>query len=45
MFSLGTGAVAGALTTSTMRATGALLGSAMGFGLSVFVHMATKGKD
>lgn len=42
---VGSGAVAGALTTSTMRATGALLGSAVGFGLAVFVHMATKGKD
>lgn len=41
----GTGAVAGALATPAVRGTGALYGSALGFGLSVFIHMMTKGKD
>lgn len=41
---LGTGAVAGALT-SPLRGTGALLGASLGFGLSVFAHMISKGKD
>lgn len=42
---IGTGALAGAVTASTMRGTGAILGGSLGLGLSVFVHMVSKGKD
>lgn len=41
---IGTGALAGAVT-SPVRGMGALLGSSLGIGLSVFVHMITKSKD
>ena len=41
---LGSGAIAGAVG-SPVRGMGALLGSALGFGLAVFVHMVTKEKD
>ena len=39
------GTLAGGLTAPVMRATGALTGGALGFGLATFVHLATKNKD
>ena len=41
---VGAGAVTGALLASS-RATGVLMGGSVGFGLSVLIHMLTKGKE
>ena len=41
----GAGAVAGALLAPVSREMGALYGSSVGIGLSMFVHMLTRGKE